>query len=146
MENYIRYLEQVLGVKSVLLPLQAAQVPETEKLVPVNPHRIQVLFLANQSWSPKAQELFQKMRDAMKLNESATKLVFAHQTPESEWQILALSAERVVCFSKAQCEALSIANDFKFYTHDPEELLKKPELKKAAWEELKKVMKSLGIL
>src|SRR5690349_2900679 len=135
MENYLHYLEQVLGLKSVLLPEQKAELL-TEIPVP-NPDRIQVLFLAEKSWSPKALELFQKMREAMKLDEASTRLVFADQVTESHWQVMALSAERVVCFSKPLFESLNLDSDLKTLTYDPELLLKKPDLKKAAWEDLK---------
>lgn len=140
MQSYLHYLEQVLGLKSVILPQQE---PVLEA-VPPSPE-VRVLFVSEKPLSSEALELFQKMRQAMKLSETATKIISASQVSNSELQLLALSANRVVCFSKALFEALPVEVETKFYTYSPEDLLKNQALKKAAWEDLKQVMKSLGI-
>ena len=144
MENYIQYLEQVLGLKTIVWP-QMEPVPEPIAEAEPDPS-VWVLFIAEKKWSAKAFELFQKMRDAMKLSEDQVKILFANQSSLPELQISALSAQRVVCFSKRLNEQISSDPAFKFVTFDPEELLSQPQLKKATWEDLKVVMKSLGLL
>jgi hypothetical protein len=144
MENYIQYLEQVLGLKNIVWP-QMEPVPEP--VVESEPApSVWVLFIAEKKWSAPAAELFKKMREAMKLTGDQVKILFANQASLPELQISALSAQRVVCFSKRLNEQISSDPAFKYVTFDPEELLAQPQLKKAAWEDLKIVMKSLGLL
>ncbi len=87
-----------------------------------------------------------KMRDAMKISPEQVTVLFANQVSASELQVAAISADRVISFSPEIYQNLSVEKENKFLTHSPEELLKKPELKKQAWEDLKQVMKSLGLL
>lgn len=142
METYFRYLENVLGLKTLVWP--EMEIPEP---VPEEPaDRITVLYLAEKSWSPAARDLFEKMREATKIPADKTRVLFTDQVSEPELQVAALSADRVVCFSRKLFEQISVETDVKFFAPSPEELLVKPALKKVAWEELKKVMKSLGIL
>jgi len=140
MQSYLNYLEKVLGLKSVVLPPREA-LSETE----TGPIKCRVLFVSENPLSQKAMELLQKMREAMKLESESVKIISASEISAPELQVLSLSAEKVVCFSKTLYDTLAIEDSQKFYTHNPEELLKKPELKKPTWEDLKQVMKSLGI-
>ncbi len=144
METYIRYLDQVLGIRSVMWP--QAQPLESVSVASENSSTIRVLFVAENVWSPQALELFQKMREAMKVEESECRILFATQTSIPELQISALAAQRVVCFSERLKAQLQIPENVKHLTHDPEELLRQPQLKKETWEVLKKVMRSLGLL
>lgn len=146
MDSYIQYLEQVLGLKQVIWPEAPAELEQQVVEVPPARAAVQVLFVADKPWSLKAQDLFSKMREAMKIPESEVKVLFAAETSLPDLQISALSAERVVCFSPSLFQQISVDSQVKFLTHNPEELLTKPQLKKETWEDLKKVMKSLGLI
>lgn len=146
MDRYIQYLEQVLGLKQVILPeVQPPAADSTSASVPAE-NTLRVLFLADKPWSPKARDLFLKMREAMKLPEKQTRVLFASEMSWPEIEIAALSAERVVCFSENLFAKIHVDSHLKFHTHNPEDLLSRPQLKKETWEDLKKVMKSLGLL
>lgn len=143
MENYLWYLENVLGLKAPIWPeMQAPAVAEPEPVIP----QTMILFVQDKPWSAPAGELFQKMRDAMKLKPEQVKVLFASQVSASELQVAVMAAGRVVSFSSEIFQALSKESEHKFLTHSPEELLKKPELKKQAWADLQQVMRSLGLL
>ncbi len=146
MENYLWYLENVLGLKTLVLPEMPSPV-ETEAIVEepvVKPP--QVLFIEERALSAAASELFHKMREAMKLSSEQVTVLFADKASASELQVAVMSADRVVSFSKNIFQNLQKEPEHKFLTHSPEELLKRPELKKQAWDDLKLVMKSLGLL
>lgn len=144
METYLHYLEQVLGLRSVIWPVSEPVSMEADAQLshPV----LKVLFIAEKPWSPAARDLFQKMRDAMKISEEESQVLFASEAHLPALQMAALAAQRVVFFSPRLMGQISVETEAKFLTHNPEDLIIKPALKKEAWEELKKVMKSLGIL
>jgi hypothetical protein len=145
-ENYLWYLENVLGLKTLVLPELQSPI-ETDAVVAepvVKPP--QVLFIQERTWSPAAGELFHKMREAMKLSIDQVAVLFADQASASELQVAIMSADRVVSFSQGIFQNLQKEPENKFLTHSPEDLLKRPELKKQAWDDLKLVMKSLGLL
>ncbi len=144
MESYLWYLENVLGLKGVIWPAQP--VVEEEPVAPEAPKLPTVLFIDSKGWSQPAMELFQKMREAMKLLPEQITILNAAQISASELQVAVMAADRVVSFSSEIFLKLQKEEEAKFQTHSPEELLKKPELKKQAWEDLKLVMKSLGLL
>ncbi len=153
METYLQYLEQVLGLKNVILP-SPSQDTDSQIIEDAEPaditleaeEPIWVLFVAEKTWSQDAQSLFQKMREAMKVPAEKSSVLFADVATVPQLQIAALSAHRVVCFSEKLFELIQADAGMKFLTHDPQELLKRPQLKKSAWEDLKKVMKSLDLL
>lgn len=142
MEAYIAYLENVLGLRQVVWPETSVEIQEDP---PENTARVHVLFVADQPFSPRAKELFEKMRDAMKIPNQQCKLLFVSHASSAELQVSAFAAEHVVCFSKATFEQIPADHAARFVTYSPEVLLSRPELKKEAWEDLKKVMKSLGV-
>jgi hypothetical protein len=143
MENYIWYLENVLGLKNPIWPQRPQEaVPQAQQ----QPARSQILFIDETPWSNAATELFQKMREAMKLSSDQISICFASQVSTSQLQVSALAADRVVCFSKKIFESLSIEANNKFSTFSPEELLKQPTLKRQTWNDLQQVMKSLGLI
>lgn len=137
MQSYLHYLEQVLGLKSLIWP--EAKAPEPTSATTTE--SCLVLFVVPSELQPRSQELFDKMREAMKLPATQTRLVVADQMSLKDLQLLGLTARHVVCFSKdlfAQFQAEEMA---KSLTHHPDELLKRPELKKETWEDLKKVIR-----
>jgi len=142
-ENYLWYLENVLGLKTLVWPETQSPVAVLEE---PKPKAAQVLFIQDRAWSPAAAELFHKMREAMKLTSEQVTVVFADQVSASELQVAVMAADRVVVFSKNVFQALNKEPENKFVTHSPEEMLQRPDLKKQAWEDLKQVMKSLGLL
>jgi hypothetical protein len=154
-ENYLWYLENVLGLKAPIWPASApsAETPmaDSTSLNGVQTsagvvRRPPILFLQATPWSSAAEDLFQKMREAMKLQKSQVSVLFASQVSASELQVAVMAADRVVCFSSEIFQSLNKENENKFLTHSPEELLRKPELKKQAWMDLQGVMRSLGLL
>jgi hypothetical protein len=141
-ENYLWYLENVLGLKTLVWPeIQSPVIVEEPK-----PKAAQVLFIQERAWSPSASDLFHKMREAMKLTSDQVNVVFADQVSSSELQVAVMAADRVVAFSKNIFQTLNKEPENKFVTFSPEEMLQRPDLKKQAWEDLKQVMKSLGLL
>jgi hypothetical protein len=143
MDSYLWYLENVLGLKSVILPAP----PPVEEVVAPEPVKLPtVVFIDSKGWSQAATELFQKMREAMKLMPEQITILNSSKISASELQVAVMAADRVVCFSPEIFQSLQKEADLKFQTHSPEDLLKKPELKKQTWEDLKQVMKSLGLL
>ena len=144
MDAYVQYLENVLGLRNLVWP--EAEAAPIEEIPEDTSERIHVLFVAEKPFSPKAQELFEKMREAMKIPNEQYKVVFANEVSAAELQVSALAAEHVVCFSKTVFDQIPDDHPAKFLTHSPEILLTKAALKKEAWEDLKKVMKSLGVL
>ena len=94
MENYLWYLENVLGLKAPIWPeMQAAPVVEEPQIRPPK-----ILFIDDRPWSSSANTLFQKMREAMKLQPDQTAVMFASDVSASEMQVSAMAADRVVCF------------------------------------------------
>lgn len=142
MENYLWYLENVLGLKAPIWP----EVPQPQAVEEPEVRPTKILFVDDRPWSSAANSLFQKMREAMKLQIDQATVLFASDVSASELQVAAMAADRVVCFSNTVFQSLDKENENKFLTHSPEELLKKTELKKQAWSDLQQVMKSLGLL
>jgi hypothetical protein len=137
MEAYVQYLDQVLGLRSLVWPeAKASEIP-----LPQAKESLLVLFVFPSAVGSKAQELFEKMREAMKIPSAQTRLVFADQMQPKDLQLLALTFRHAVCFSREIWQQLQVGEDSKTCTHHPDELLQKPELKKEAWEDLKKVLK-----
>ena len=140
---YLDYLEKTLGLKSLLWPL-ALQQASTANMR--DQKSLRILFLEEHPWSQPARELFEKMREAMKISSDQIQILFANQVSQAEIQVQSLTAQRVVCFSQNLFDQISVEAPFKFFTHSPEQLLLHPTKKKEAWSELQKVMKSLGLL
>lgn len=137
------YLENVLGLREVIWPVPE---PENTEIPTQTAERIHVLFVAERPWSVAATELFEKMREAMKIPNQQDKVLFLSEAGAAELQTSALAAEHVVCFSKAIFDQIPSDHPARYLTHSPDVLQSRPQLKRETWEELKKVMKSLGVL
>jgi hypothetical protein len=142
-EAYVEYLEKVLGLKNLIWP---AVEPGVQLEPQPGANRLAILFIAEHAWSAPARELFEKMREAMKVPASQVQILFADQVTVPDLQVQALSAERVVCFSDRLFRQIAVDPEVKFQTYGPDQLLQKPALKKEAWAELQKVMKSLELV
>lgn len=138
--EYLQYMQQVLGVREVLLGPEMAL--ETLNEAPV--HHRKVLFIDTKKWTPAALELFNKMRQAMKLNSDEIQILFANETALADIQLQCLQAQEIVSFDANIFSDLQ--KDFPqqlTQTIGPEVLLKDPAKKKETWAELQKVMQKL---
>ncbi len=140
---YLTYLEKTLGLKSLLWPSALSDTPSS---LQTDAEPLAILFLDERPWSSDARELFEKMREAMKVSNQNVEILFANQVSPSKIQVRSLTAQRVVCFSQNLFDQIPADLGFKFLTHSPQQLLLKPALKREAWSELQKVMKSLGLI
>lgn len=138
-QELIQYFEQVLGVREILL--QPIEVAAAEPIFEPAPARL-LVFVDQKPWSSTAKALFEKMKQAMKLQNIETETLFADQMSAADFQLETLKATAVISF----CSNLSqtTQNENLFLTISPEELLQKPELKKQAWDDLQKVMRFLA--
>lgn len=139
----IRYLNDVLGVKQVLLPqLVVSQLEESS--LQVRP--LKILFVCSESLSVDAQELFYKMVAAMKLEKNQIELVNCHQKSLIDFEIEILSCQAVVFFTDEALDWKQLAQSESFFNvqaFGPEYLLKNPQYKKQTWEQLQKVMAAI---
>lgn len=135
--NYLSYLHEVLGVKNILLPTE----PSTEFPPWV--------FLSNQiPFSIGESELFLKMIAAMKLQDSDYQLMNVNQVEVANYLPLIQNAKTIICFHESlfQYLKLQFAHANVFLVSHPRELLKNANLKKTAWEELKRALQSMAQL
>lgn len=139
--SYLEYMRKVLGVSEVLLCFPAES-PEANSAV-ISPS-IEVLFIDDKKWSTAASDLFQKMRDAMKLSPDQIEVLFAESSALSDIQIKSLQAHQIVSFSQDIYNALKTEfADQIIQTVGPEILLKDSSQKKQTWGDLQQVMKRL---
>lgn len=141
MESYIWYLQNVLGVKSVLIPDGNFDTDLLQESAGIS-HPI--LVIDANPWSGAAEELFLKMLTAMKLQKADIQIVFIDQVSANELATRALASRYVICFADKIAEDFGIEEKDFTKTISPAILLKKPELKRQAWEDLKKVMENLN--
>lgn len=116
--DYFDYVENVLGVKSVML----------------NPKQNIPLLIAIEdlnSYSVEEQDLLGKMVGALKVEMQRISLVDMSEAEKFE-------SEFTVYFMNQPIEKQSSKNTVT--TFSPRTLLKKPELKKNAWTDLQKVL------
>lgn len=128
-KNYFEFLENVLGIKSVIQEsaLNKAQFPNTEILFCVESYY---------TYTSEETELLHKMVGALKLDFSR---VMICDLTEKELRVKKISVIFRDQPSKARPGATNVVE-----TYSPRALLKKPEFKKNAWDELQKVIQLLA--
>lgn len=145
-QTYLKYMKEVLGVNHI--PMETLMETETPKAIgeAEQINSLQALFIDQKKWSVAAMDLFQKMREAMKLSPEQIEILFAENLSNSELQIKALTAKEIVCFNSELFENLKAHYPHNLtQTVGPMELLKTPALKKQTWGDLQQVMKKLSI-
>lgn len=159
---YIWYLKNVLGIQQFLAPV-APSVPlqDTDPLS-LNADRgeasnkgpeLKILFVDEQSWDPGAQQLFEKMREAMGVQAQEVKVLSGKSLSPEELEFQKILCRQIVIFKDSIQEIELPAIDLKSsplnsqqtsMTISPRTLLRRPELKRRAWEDLKLVMQRLN--
>lgn len=140
----IRYLNDVLGVKQILLPILSNSSNEAEQ---VSVESLKVLFVCAEKYSSEAQDLFNKMIAAMKLENNQIELINCRQKSLIDFEIEILSCQAVVFFTEEALEwkqLVQAKSVFNVQTFGPEYLLKNPQFKKRTWEQLQTVMAAIG--
>jgi hypothetical protein len=143
--SWLKYLQETLGVRSVLWPQALAHAASEE--VTVEPEKKSlVVFVDVQQWSRQEADLFDKMRAAMKLSKDQTKILFAGPGEMAQKSVELLAATCVIFFSpELATQAQSMGSDvLQMTTFGPRELISNPQLKKQTWDDLQKVMKKLN--
>lgn len=131
MNQYFNYLNQVLGVRSVLLPLQPMR------------NFADCLFLTTEeNFNNEQSELFLKMVSAMKLSETDFELLGVKESEITSHIEKIQNSKAIVAFDQHLYQYLSLQFPHAqiFLVAHPKEMLANAGLKKAAWEELKKVL------
>lgn len=163
MKDYIRYMQDVLGLQSVMISNTGSDEGRTRFFSiegPYEPSEVfhfEVIFLniLTQSkesfFSPEVRELFDKMRSAMKLRN--LQVLELDCTVDDRAQLPSELAK--ICESKVVVVFSSFPKDigeliFKgpgkwLETYSPAYLLEDPAAKKVVWNDLQKVMKELGL-
>lgn len=123
--DYFEYLENVLGIKSILQD----SIPAQEKPIPID-----LLFCVHnyKTYSAEEIDLLQKMIAAVKVEPSRLKVCDLMEANKFETKALVIFEDEVV-------QTLILAQ-VSVQTFSPRVLLKKPELKKQAWTELQKIL------
>ncbi len=117
-KDYFDYVENVLGVKSILL----------------NPKQNTPLLIAVENlatYNAEEHDLLGKMVGALKID--AAKIAIVNLAEAQSFQ-----PEFVICFQDQPIEKTPLKNTIT--TFSPRILLKKPELKKNAWNDLQKFL------
>ena len=117
-KDYFDFVETVLGVKSIML----------------NPKQNTPLLIAVEnlsSYTAEEQELLGKMVGALKIDIGKISIVDLSKAQNYQ-------PEFVICFQNQPNEKTSMKNTLT--TFSPRALLKKPELKKNAWNDLQKFL------
>ena len=138
--QYIEYLQKVVGIKSVLSS-ESSTGPMQELPSLSVPARF--LFVDDKTWSAAANELFSKMRQAMNLTDVQFEVMFRDQISAADLQVHALGFAAVIDFSAGPGFQSTDQNIYQ--TISPELLLTQANLKKQAWDDLKKVMKDFDL-
>jgi hypothetical protein len=142
--SWLKYLQETLGVRSVLWPEASTALTPASALAPQNKTAL-VVFVDSHPWSRQESELFEKMRAAMKLSREQTKLLFttAEEIPQKSVELLAATC--VIFFAPELAAQTGPLDDevMRMTTFGPRELLANPQLKKQTWDDLQKVMKKL---
>ena len=143
--EYLHYMQQVLGIREVLLSTPLIDNEASERLPMSTTPQRKVLFIDKHTWSPAAHELFSKMREAMKLSTDEIKILFSQETALADIQLQGLQSQEIVSFDPEVSQALQ--PDFKTQlttTIGPEVLVKDAGKKKITWNDLQSVMKRLS--
>ena len=117
-KDYFDFVETVLGVKSIML----------------NPKQNTPLLIAVEnlsSYTAEEQELLGKMVGALKIDIGKISIVDLSKAQNYQ-------PEFVICFQNQPNEKTAVKNTLT--TFSPRALLKKPELKKNAWNDLQKFL------
>jgi hypothetical protein len=124
--DYFEYLENVLGIKTILQPKDLADKSAfavTELLFVVQDYA---------SYSAEELDLLSKMIAAVKVDPSRLKVCDLREAQNFQTQCLVIFQD--------QTQTPPIQAILCIQTFSPRVLLKKPELKKVAWTELQKVL------
>lgn len=163
MKDYIQYLQDVLGLKNVALPLSATSQRPIQffssqgSFLPTDFLHFELIFLNiltqphESIFKSEVRELFDKMKAAMKLRN--LQVLELDCTVEDRSQLPSELAK--ICESKVVVVFSSFPKDlgeliFKgpgmwLETYSPAYLLQDAPAKKVVWNDLQKVMKELGI-
>ena len=163
MKDYLNYLQEVLGIQSVMIetgptePVQTRFFSDQGAFAPAEFPHYELVFLnivtqAKESFfRPEVQDLFSKMKAAMKLKNLHTMELDC--TVDDRSQLPAELAK--VCEAKVVVVFSSFPKDlgdliFKgpgkwLETYSPAYLIEDPGAKKVVWNDLQKIMKELGV-
>lgn len=163
MKDYIQYLQEVLGLQHVVLPVTEGEAGKTRFFTAQGPldessfHHVELVFLNILTQSkesfflPEVRDLFEKMKSAMKLKN----LQVLELDCTVEDRSLLPSELAKVCESRVVVVFSSFPKDigemiFKgpgkwIETYSPAYLLEDAAAKKVVWNDLQKVMKEFGI-
>lgn len=127
----MNYLKEVLGLRSVILPVQKTQ------------QNTKIFFVGSKKpFNNQEQELFEKITIAMKLSETDFQIMNSTES-EISAQIEFLQKSRyIICFDQALYEYVSVLCPHVqvLRISHPGEMIQNPNLKKQAWEILKTVI------
>lgn len=162
MKDYIQYLQDVLGLQSVMIANDGSQA-KTQFFTSQGPFHsaefssyelifLNILTQAKESFfKPEVRELFDKMKSAMKLKN--LQVLELDCTVEDRLQLPSELAK--ICEGKVVVVFSSFPQNigemiFKgpgkwIETYSPAYLLEDPNAKKVVWNDLQKVMKELGL-
>lgn len=131
MQSYIDYVQNVLGVKSILhsAPQAAEQVQTAEAAASL------IYFVLETEMKAEERELFDKIVAAIKLTAQDFRVVLASALAQGEWAVV-MSSNPL----EAQKLLIDLSPAKTLFTYSPKALLAKPELKREVWENLKKFM------
>jgi hypothetical protein len=145
--SWLKYLQETLGVRSVLWPISAMETSSVESIGPAVARKKtpQIVFIDIQPWTRQETDLFEKMRVAMKLSKEQTKIIFATPAELPQKSLELLTATCAIFFSPELATQSFVLPEetFVMTTFGPRELLPNPQLKKQSWDDLQKVMKKL---
>jgi hypothetical protein len=138
---YLAYMEKVLGVSTVLMPLVLGTQGDLKLKILVRS------AIANGE-AKEERALIEKMLQAMKLEAGQVIWMTDAEDSHSELPVLAFGdsdglKEMTPEGLRPLGEWFVARNSKVFKTHDPRLLLQKPEMKKETWEHLKTVMRIL---
>lgn len=169
MKDYIDYLQNVLGIQGVILPHEEGGEPVSAAdaapfyssqgiFAPSEKQHVEVVFLnllsraQDSLFNPPVYELFEKMRTAMKIDN--LQMLELDSPIEDRAELPSLLAQ--VCearfiivfsaFPKNLGELILKGSGRWIETHSPAYLLEDAAAKKVVWNDLKKVMRELGVL
>lgn len=129
-EDYFSYVENVLGIKSVLLNTTSVDVVEAIQ----SP----LIFLVQDlsDYTDEENELLQKMVAALKIDSQKIQIADARMAEKC-------TAEFKVSFvnNVEQAKSQLVESSTSLVTHSPRYLLKNPKFKKQAWDDLQKVIR-----
>jgi hypothetical protein len=129
--NYFDYLENVLGIKSLVYASMGSQddiLKTTEMLICVENYM---------SYQEEEIELLQKMITALKVDPAHIMICDLSDKDDYEMKVCVIFQDEPV-YSTSERFLL-------VQTYSPRILLKKPELKKVAWNELQKVIQYFAL-